>query len=159
MAGAPLGEASLERLHTALLVARRWPTAQIVFSGGRGRDEPTGSGARMREEALALGLAPERIEVEEAARDTRGNALHCAALIGARGWTRVAVVTSARHMARSRAALQRAGVSSLAVPTPSPEVVRFGPGDWLPDALALRDSTAALHEWIGMAYYRLRGWI
>ncbi len=30
---------------------------------------------------------------------------------------------------------------------------------WLPSADNLRNSDAALHEWLGIAIYRLRGWI
>jgi uncharacterized SAM-binding protein YcdF (DUF218 family) len=29
--------------------------------------------------------------------------------------------------------------------------------DWLPDAQALLDSHFAFHEWLGLAWYRLRG--
>ena len=30
---------------------------------------------------------------------------------------------------------------------------------WLPSADNLRNSDAALHEWLGIAIYRLRGWM
>jgi hypothetical protein len=30
---------------------------------------------------------------------------------------------------------------------------------WLPNAKNLADSDAALYEWLGIAIYRLRGWI
>jgi hypothetical protein len=30
---------------------------------------------------------------------------------------------------------------------------------WLPSADSLRKSDAALHEWLGIAIYRLKGWI
>lgn len=157
--GAPLGASSRERLHATLLAARRWPDAVVVFSGGPRPGQSIGSGSRMQEEAIALGLAPARIMLEAAARDTRGNALNCAAIAGSRQWTRVALVTSPTHMARSRAALARAGLDSVPEFPAAVRVANFEWTDWAPDAGALQHTTAALHEWIGLAYYKLRGWI
>lgn len=159
VAGAPLGTSSRERLHAALIAAQRWPESIVVFSGGPRPGQTIGSGSRMQEEAIALGLAPERIVLEGAARDTRGNALNCAALAAQRGWTRVALVTSPIHMARSRGALSRAGLDSQPEFPASVKTARFEWTDWFPDAGALQRTTAALHEWIGLAYYRIRGWV
>lgn len=157
--GAPLGTSSRERLHATLLAAQRWPEAVVVFSGGPRPGQNIGSGSRMREEAIALGLAPDRIVLEAAARDTRGNALNCVAIAASRQWTRVALVTSPVHMARSRGALARAGLETVPEFPAAVRVARFEWTDWAPDAGALQRTTAALHEWIGLAYYKLRGWI
>jgi len=154
-----LSDSSRERLLAALAAARRWPDAQLVFSGGAGRPGLPGVGKRMAEEAEALGLVPGRIVVEPRARTTRGNARFGAAEARARGWTRVALVTSAVHLARSRASLAHEGF--LAVPAAAPLAVpgRWEAADLLPSAAALSRTTGALHEAIGLAYYAVRGWL
>jgi uncharacterized SAM-binding protein YcdF (DUF218 family) len=156
--GAPLGPASGERLRAALRAAVRWPEALVVFSGG-GRERAVTSAGRMAEEAVALGLAPERVLLETRARTTRGNAVESAALLRARGLSRPALVTSALHLARARGSLWRAGFLAEAVPAPAPVGGNYGPGDLVPRAGALVRTSDALHEALGLAYYRARGWL
>lgn len=156
---APLSDSSRERLLAALAAARRWPDAPLVFSGGAGRAGRPGVGRRMAEEAEALGLAPWRIVIESQARTTRENARFGAAVARARGWSRVALVTSTVHLARSRASLAREGY--LAVPAAAP---LGGPCGWdvaglVPSAAALARTTGAVHEAIGLGYYAVRGWL
>ncbi len=158
-ASAPLSDSSRERLIAALAAARRWPEAPLVFSGGAGRSDRTGVGQRMAEEAEALGLAPGRIVVEREARTTRDNARLCAAEARARGWTRVALVTSAVHLARSRACLAREGFLALPAPAALGDPGRWNAADLLPSASALARTTGAVHEAIGLGYYALRGWL
>jgi uncharacterized SAM-binding protein YcdF (DUF218 family) len=155
---APLGPSSRERLLAALEAAARWPDAIVIFSGGSPRGGPGGSGERIAQEAERLGLPRARIVVEPAARDTRGNAVLSADLLRQRGSERVAVVTSPMHVARSRGAMQGVGFATLAAGPPAPKF-SLDASDLLPNADALARSTAAVHEWIGLAYYKLRGWI
>ena len=156
---APLSDSSRERLLAALAAARRWPDAPLVFSGGAGRSGRTGVGQRMAEEAQALGLPPGRILLEREARTTRDNARLCAAEARARGWTRVALVTSAVHLARSRACLVREGFLALPAAAPLGDPGRWDAADLLPSASALARTTGAAHEAIGLVYYALRGWL
>lgn len=153
-----LGAASFERLVAAVEAARRWPEAAVLFSGGAPGGGAVTAGGLMAEHARRLGLAPERIVLEPAALDTRENALYCARILAARGVRRPALVTSPEHMARARAALRQAGFESL--PLPSAPV----PGDGsarrgvFPDTTSLVRTSNALHELVGLAVYRLRGW-
>ncbi|RMG48948.1 MAG: YdcF family protein [Acidobacteria bacterium] len=157
---APLSESSLRRLHRALAVSRRWPAALVIFSGGApGRPPEETAAGRMAAEARRLGLPATRIVVEPRSANTHLNAVEVARILRARGLSRVAVVTSAMHMARARGCLAREGFLSLAVPVAPPRRGRFKPGHLLPDVTALARSGAALHELIGLAYYRLRGWV
>lgn len=155
---APLNGASLERLLAAAEAARTWPGAAVVFSGGPARGSGGGAARAMAAAAGLLGLAPERVVVESASRTTRHNAVECARIARERGWTRVVLVTSPGHMARARGALFRAGVASRPFPAPPPARGRLGPADLVPSVEALAAADAALHEMIGLAWYRLRGW-
>jgi uncharacterized SAM-binding protein YcdF (DUF218 family) len=65
------------------------------------------------------------------------------------------------HMPRAAGAFRKAGFEVIAVPAD----FRSGWGEpyplekWLSSADNLRDSEGALHEWLGIVAYRLRGWM
>lgn len=62
---------------------------------------------------------------------------------------------------RAAGAFRKAGFEVIAAPAD----FRTGWGDpnglarWLPSADNLLNCDAALHEWLGIAVYRLRGWM
>lgn len=159
--GAPLDGGSMERVQEAVARARRWPGALVIVSGGtrEGLDARLSAGSRMAEVALELGLEPSRLVVETGSRNTYENAVKCAALLRERGIRRVALVTSPLHMVRARAALRKQGYLTQALPPPAP---RLGPArlDWiLPDEEAAQRMAWAIHEWLGLAWYRARSFI
>ncbi len=92
---------------------------------------------------------------EDAAKTTRGNARGVARLMKERGYARAAVVTNAWHMPRSVEAFEREGVDVLPAPTgPHPAPSRILRG-LIPRARSVRDSSWALHEYVGMLWYRI----
>ncbi|UCF66670.1 MAG: YdcF family protein [Acidobacteriota bacterium] len=159
VAGAPLGQASTERLHTALRAAARWPQAVVLVSGGSRSGQPVSAGSRIVEDALALGLEPERVIPEHASRNTRENALRSVELLREQGISRAVLVTSIEHMPRARSAMARAGMLVAAEPVPPPVRGGFRWAHLAPDIGALRRTTSALHEWLGLTYYWMRGWL
>ncbi len=156
--GVPLSVASRERLFAAIIAARSWPSAAILFSGGSAEGAPVSSAARMAEEATRLGIDPSRILLETKALSTRENAQFCGAILRARAMTRVALVSSAVHMRRARDAFWRVGVICLPVKAPAPLRGEWNIGQLLPDLQALVRTSQAVHEWLGIAWYRARGW-
>ncbi len=159
--GAPLDWNSTDRVREAVVRARRWPEALVIVSGGTrgGLDARLSAGSRMAEAALELGLEPSRLLVETGSRNTYENAVECAALLKQRGIRRVGLVTSPLHMVRARAALSKQGYLTQALPPPAP---RLGPPrlDWiLPDEEAAQRTAWAIHEWLGLAWYRVRSFI
>lgn len=71
---------------------------------------------------------------------------------------KVILVTSALHMPRSIRVFQRLGLK----PIPSPSSYDSGsmdydPLDFLPSIGSFLTSTAAIHEWIGLVGYWVRG--
>lgn len=82
----------------------------LVMSGGP--TSPAGPEARvMRDLALAAGIAPERVVVEDCALNTIQNALFTAPLIRRHGWRRVLVVTDSFHVPRTRYIFARFGLA------------------------------------------------
>jgi len=131
----------------SLLHARR--AEWLVVSGGpRRRGRPSAAPA-MRALAERLGVAPRRILVEELSSRTSENAREVAALLGP-GTREVLLVTSALHMRRAVLCFRRQGLA--AAPAPVPQA---------PDEDPARATIVGqtLHELIGLAYYRLAGWV
>lgn len=129
--------------------------APLIFTGGKGFDATVaGSEAEAaRRLWLSLGYDPKLIEIETESLDTRGNASGVAKLAKGRS---VILVTSAMHMPRSVFAFQKAGIA--VIPAPTDYRAKRSPISWtdfLPDASELDAVRFALHEYIGIAYYRL----
>lgn len=94
--------------------------------------------------------------VEMRSNTTAENTRYSAELLKADGISRVLVVTHAAHLPRAIAAFARVGIDARPAGTffhgTERELTTF---DFLP--LNYRDSSYAIHEWIGLLWYRLRG--
>lgn len=156
--GQPALGGSGERLVAAAELARRYPAARIVFTGGfSGLVDPgppyEADIARMV--LVSLGVDPARLEMGAGARNTAQNAAEALRIAGPAPDERWLLVTSARHMPRSMGAFRKAGWAVEAYPV---DPLRRDAG-WRFDLTGgLYRVGAALHEWIGLAGYRLRGW-
>jgi uncharacterized SAM-binding protein YcdF (DUF218 family) len=149
------------RMISCVALASRFPEARLVFVGGAGSRGP----GRLREADVArqyfqeMGLAPERILLEGESRNTRENAVFSRKLVQPAPGEVWLLVTSAYHMPRAAGAFREAGWD--VVPWPVGFKSRRIGSDWggsnLPGQLRLIDG--AVHEWIGMMVYRLRGWV
>jgi uncharacterized SAM-binding protein YcdF (DUF218 family) len=101
------------------------------------------------------------IQIEGGSINTHENATMSYRMLAPRGIRRILLVTSAMHMPRAAGAFRKAGFEVIAVPadfqTGWDEAILLE--KWLPSAKSLVDSDAALYEWLGIAIYRLRGWM
>ena len=118
----PRGEVALneaaERMTVIAELARRFPDARIVFTGGSGRiiyDGVTEASlaARLFE---SFGIAKERIILEDKSRDTDENARFTRELLNPKPGERWLLVTSAHHMPRSVGVFRAAGFPVEAYP-------------------------------------------
>ena len=102
---------------------------------------------------ISLGIDPSAIRLETRSKDTSENARFTATLVGKGP---VLLVTSAWHMPRSMLAFKHAGIEAIAAPTAyywrSRPMTFF---DILPSAEALRISSEAIHEYLGLFWYSL----
>jgi uncharacterized SAM-binding protein YcdF (DUF218 family) len=130
----------------------------VYPSGGlplTGKAEPEGS--VMRRWLMRLGVPPEHIVMENAATTTWENASRLKELLQAHGIHRVVLVTSAWHMPRSVWSMRSQGM--LVIPAPCDyrqERLPYGVLSYLPDQDVLSDSCQALHEYLGLLWYRIR---
>jgi uncharacterized SAM-binding protein YcdF (DUF218 family) len=93
---------------------------------------------------------------EGASRNTHENAVECAKIARERGWTRLLLVTSARHMKRAAGCFRAEGLAFDALPVDHRSHAR---GVTLsPRSGSLDLSTDALREYAGRIVYRVRGY-
>ncbi|MBD2101214.1 YdcF family protein [Leptolyngbya sp. FACHB-261] len=141
----------------------------LVMSGGRvdwlGVGGPPESGD-MAALAEAMGVPRRAILEEPSSFNTYENARNVKAILQERGLRRVLLVTSALHMPRSLAIFAKQGIEAipattdyLAVESQARKNAWEAGIDWLPNADALRNTSRALREYVGLGVYKLRGWL
>ena len=144
----------------AVELARRYPSARIVFSGGdasvmfRGANESDIALALFE----ALGLPRERVLREDRSRNTAENAVFTKALVDPKPGERWLLVTSGYHMPRAIGSFRRAGFAVEAYPVDWR--TRGGLGAAIPFSSigdGLRRTDTALREWVGLVTYRMAG--
>jgi uncharacterized SAM-binding protein YcdF (DUF218 family) len=158
--GRPALNESAERLTEAAGLARRFPTARLVFTGGDGRLLGA-EGNESDDAALVfaqMGIDPARITYELRSRNTWENAVLTKALAQPRAGELWLLVTSAWHMPRAIGAFRAAGFDVVA--TPVDHRTRgaadlFRPFPSVSDGL--RRTDLAVREWIGLFMYRMSG--
>lgn len=94
--------------------------------------------------------------IEDQSEDTDQNAVNSARMLKAAGVKRVLLVTHAMHMARSREAFVRQGIEVVEAPTMFYSRARWSAFMLVPSASGLYRSYYAMHEWIGLAWYRMK---
>jgi uncharacterized SAM-binding protein YcdF (DUF218 family) len=145
------------RLIEAAGLAKKYPTARILYSGGPlpSGDAGNNEGRAASEILAALGVAPDRVTLELNSRDTLENALFAKRVLAPKPGERWLLVTSAFHMPRAIACFRAADFPVTAFPVDYrfSGVLSFGPG--LADGLA--DLDLAAHELTGLVAYRWLG--
>jgi len=149
-----------ERLTEGVALARRYPDAKLVFTGGIASltpDGPTEADAARRFFA-EMGVAPGRLIVEDQSRDTAENARFTKALIAPKPGERWLLVTSAWHMPRSVGTFRAAGWPVIAWPTDYRTAGSQDLSILMPRAsYGLTMVDVAAKEWVGLVAYRLFG--
>jgi len=156
------GEITIRRLLEAARVYRLLDNPAVVVSGGIVADRQQRSEAAIMHDLLVeLGVPSERIVVEGGSRNTREQAERLPKVLAHVAARRFVLVTSPAHMTRAAAAFRAQGL------TPLPSVADccgwqgMPGGFWmvLPSDAALRVSSGAFYEYVGLVYYWLRGWV
>jgi uncharacterized SAM-binding protein YcdF (DUF218 family) len=155
--GDTLSPRSLGRLRYAAKLARE-NALPVIPSGGN----PGSLG--VAEAVLARDLLTSEFGVQVSAIERRSNttwenARYTAQLMKQKGIERIILVTDAWHMSRSLYAFERNGIHPTAAPTNFLSITSrlVSPAErYLPSARALKESRDALHELLGMFWYRLK---
>lgn len=144
---------TLERLRLAARL-QRTHNLPILVSGGSpygGTPESVAMWDSLRED-----FGAEVRWMETLSRNTAESAKFSRAILEPYQVNRILLVTHAWHMPRARMAFDKAGFIVI------PAATGYARGPWvatdlLPSANGLRFTYLALHEWIGLVWYRLTG--
>jgi len=126
----------------------------IYVTGGKPKNAKFAEADLMRD-VLAQDYRLSARWVDTTAMTTAGNARAAAQDLKREGIGRVALVTDAIHMPRSRFAFEKAGLEVVACPTAYAGQRPFKPYQLVPGVNALQVSNYALREWVSLTYYRL----
>jgi uncharacterized SAM-binding protein YcdF (DUF218 family) len=158
--GVPSLNEAGERVLVGLELARRYPAAKVVYTGGSG--QPFVSEGReadvAREIFASFGLTGPRFIFERDSRNTRENAVLTKGLAEPGPGDVWLLVTSAAHMPRSLAVFEAVDWPLLPYP------VDYRTGGFTDPAtdMALESELQlfeyGVREWLGLTAYRLRGW-
>jgi uncharacterized SAM-binding protein YcdF (DUF218 family) len=149
-----------ERITATVALARRYPEARIVYSGGSGaliyrEGSEAVAAVRLFE---SLGIPPARIIAEEQSRNTVENAVFSLLLAMPRPGERWLLVTSGYHMPRAIGIFRQAGFPVEAYPV---DWRTRGPEDTLrPFATmgeGIRRTDTSVREWVGLVIYWMTG--
>lgn len=148
-----------ERVLAFLELARRYPNAKLVFTGG--------SGSMIHQEYKAAdvakklfekqGLNPSRVTFERNSRNTYENAVFSMAQVKPAPGEKWILITTASHMPRSVGIFCKAGWPVIPYPVDHGTI----PGNLLRINLDLsrhlRDLTMGVKEWVGLLAYYVTG--
>jgi len=145
------------RLIEAVALARRYPSARVVLTGGDNHimEHLPAEAGIMRDFFVAEGIDATRITLETGSRTTYENVVFTYAQVRPESGETWLLVTSAAHMPRSVGCFRRQGWSVVPYPVDyrTAGTISFRPALSLVDQLVL--ATKALREWIGLVGYRL----
>lgn len=164
----PMVEAELSDAADRVLAASRLYRAgrapRVVVTGGNVFDQ--GEGVRGESYYVAQlleewGVPRRAIVIEEASRNTRGNALETKKILDRENARTILLVTSAFHMPRALATFRGAGIEAVPYPVDFSVSNYRVPVlfDLLPSAAALAFNTSTIREYLGIVVYGVRGWL
>lgn len=162
LTGLPQTNEAGERFAEAVVLARRFPDARLMFTGGSGALRNIGvvtdaQAGVARAFFLRHGIAPDRILLETASRNTAENAEMSLALAAPDAGARWVLVTSAWHMPRAMRSFERAGWPEM---TAWPVDQRAAPRPRLLSWDFTRQLDLlgrAVHERVGLLVYGITG--
>jgi uncharacterized SAM-binding protein YcdF (DUF218 family) len=159
--GVPVFKAAADRLIAAAALARQYPNARVVFSGGSANliwDDAAEEADYATTVFESLGISRQRLTIERRSRNTQENAEYSKALAAPKAGERWLLVTSAYHMPRSVGLFRKAGFAVEPYPV---DWHTGGRADLLKFSIRGTDGLDSLdtgiREWMGLAAYRISG--
>jgi uncharacterized SAM-binding protein YcdF (DUF218 family) len=149
-----------DRMIAAAALARQYPNARIIFSGGSANliSDDAREADYAAEVFERLGIPRERLTMERRSRNTQENAEFSKAIAAPKSGERWLLLTSAFHMPRSVGLFRKAGFTI----EPCPVDWRVGRrADLLSFSIVAVEGLArvdtGIREWIGLMAYRISG--
>jgi uncharacterized SAM-binding protein YcdF (DUF218 family) len=153
-----LSKASFARMAEGIRIHNQIPNSKLIFTGGSGFSGFTPVAEIMAKVAIEFGVKPAKIIIESKSTDTKDHPLYMKALIGS---DKFILVTSASHLPRAMALFTKAGMHPVAAPTDFMASSReaLSPRVFFPCTESLQKAERAIHEYLGLAWAKLRSQI
>ncbi len=142
-----------ERVKQAIELYRAGLAPQVIFSSGY--TFVFKEALIMKDLAVAQGIPASAITLETQAANTHENVVLVAGILAQRRWRSILLVSSPYHMRRALLTWRRAAPEIRVVPAPVQESSFFAHAR----GASLEQIRGILQEYVGMAYYRWKGWI
>lgn len=157
--GEPVIEGDAGRITALVKLARAYPDARIVYSGGDASLlSSEGPEADFIHPLLdSFGISRDRVLLETRSRNTAENAIFTKELVNPKLTERWLVVTSAQHMSRAIGCFRKAGFPVEAYPVGWRTTQRFDLFGERTLSGGLKRLDSAVYEWIGLFAYRVTG--
>jgi len=147
-----LNEQAIRRTHAAARLYRDGLSPLMIISGGAPEATKERPAVYMADFAKELGVPDSAILLEEESRNTHESAVRVAAICRRLGIRRVLLVTDVFHMRRAIASFRAQGIDVSPIPA-DPWAL-----DWEGPIIRLHKLSEAVHEYVGLIYYRAMGW-
>jgi len=147
-----LNEAALTRTLTAAHLHRQGLAPYVLFTGG-----PCCGGSvssAMADLAVQLGVPKSAIILDEESMRTHESAINSTRLLHQRDMQSILLVSSPLHLLRAGLAFKAAGIRVFPMHVSARDI-------WGISGAAARLSLVeqSIHEYVGLAFYRINGWI
>lgn len=153
-----LGTDTLYRCLEGAEVYHQGQPCPVLVSGGRVEDAQPLFAPLMRDFLVKLGVPASNILIEDRSQSTWENAVESRKLLAKRGIQKIVLVTDAAHLLRAERCFRNQGMEV------APWGCRYRATEFslelrnfLPSPKGGGGLLDATHEWLGLAWYRLRG--
>jgi uncharacterized SAM-binding protein YcdF (DUF218 family) len=157
--GSPAINGAVERLTAFADLAKKYPQARLVFSGGSG----VLFGQSLKEAHFVgpifhkLGIAVDRIHYEDQSRNTAENAVLTKRVVKPSDGGQWIVITSAFHMPRAIGTFRQAGWQAIPYPVDYRRTFGGRRGVRFNFRGGMSGLAVGLHEWLGLTFYWFTG--
>ena len=147
---------ALARLVEGIRIHKALPDTRIILSGGP-QSGGISEAEAMARTAMFLGVDRQKLMLDSTSKDTEDQARLIQHIVGN---DQFILVTSASHMPRSVALVSKLGLHPI--PAPADHVMKedtgtINPGGFFPSSGNIMAIELAMHEYLGIAWARLRG--
>lgn len=133
--------------------------APLIIVSGAALEGEVSEAKGMATQLRNRGIPRNNIITESQSTTTRENGLYVDKILKKYGINNILLVTSALHMPRSMAVMQKLGYQPIAAANPPQIILPKDIYPYLPNSRTLVASRSIIKEYIGLLTYYLRGWI
>jgi len=144
------------RIITAVRLQKRLDIP-IIISGGAVFKGTTSEAPIIKRFLIDLGVPAGKIIIEDQSRDTLENAYNTKIICENKGYSKPMLVTSGLHMKRSVLSFDKMDMKVIPIPANlKTSSYKHNIGrDYLPDSTSFSNSAYAIHEYLGLLFYKL----